>query len=410
MTAANTDFYSRHLAPRVQEALSDTPVVLINGPRQCGKSTLAQYYLPDMPYYSLDDDTIHAVVKADPLGFIRRLDRAVIDEIQRVPELLRAIKLAVDQDRRPGRFILTGSANILALPQISDSLAGRMEALALLPFSQAEIDQRPNTFFAQALSQQWTTPTILLRGNALIARVLTGGYPEMVRRKDAGRRTAWANAYVKALVERDLRDVSDITKLDAMPRLLAVLAQMSGQLVNFAQIGGQLGLDSKTVQKYIGILEHIFLVKRLLPWGRNELGRLIKTPKLHFCDAGLQASLTRLTLDRAVLDKTRFGATLETWVFGELMKAISIADQPWGMYHYRDTNQVEVDFVLENSLMEVIGIEVKASSSVNLGDFKGLIKLQQLLGDKFLTGIVFYDGEYALPFGPNLWAVPLGIL
>lgn len=406
-----TDFYSRHMAARMQEALADTPVVLINGPRQCGKSTLAQHYLPDTPYFSLDDDAILAAARSDPGGFARRLDRAVIDEIQRAPELLRAIKLTVDQDRRPGRFVLTGSANILALPQISDSLAGRMEILTLLPLSQAEIEQRPGSFLSQAASQQWAAaPPKPLRGDALIARVLTGGYPEMLARSSATRRASWASAYLKTLLERDLRDVAEIEKLDAMPRLLEVLAQLSGQLLNATQIGGQLGLDVKTTQKYIGILEHIFLVKRLAPWGRNALGRLIKTPKLHFCDAGLQASLTRLTLQQAVFDKTRFGATLETWVFGELLKALSLSDQGWRIYHYRDKDQAEVDFVLENPRMEVMGIEVKASSAVKLADFKGIIKLRDLVGEQFLCGVVVYDGEHVLPFGPKLWAVPLAYL
>ena len=406
-----TVFYPRHLAPCMHEALTDTPVVLINGPRQCGKSTMAQHYLPDTPYFSLDDNVILAAAKADPDGFARRLDRAVIDEVQRAPELLRAIKLTVDQDRRPGRFVLTGSANILALPQISDSLAGRMEILTLLPLSQAEIAHRPNTFLTQAASQQWApSPTNPLRGDALIERVLTGGYPEMLSRAGATRRASWASAYLKTLLERDLHDVAEIEKLDAMPRLLEVLAQLSGQLINFTQIGGQLGLNVKTAQKYIGLLEHIFLVKRLEPWGRNMLGRLIKTPKLHFCDAGLQANLTRLTLEQAVFDKTRFGATLETWVFAELLKALSLPGQSWRIYHYRDKDQVEVDFVLENSRLEVIGIEVKASSAVNLADFKGLIKLRDLLGKQFLCGVVVYDGEHVLPFGPSLWAVPLAYL
>jgi predicted AAA+ superfamily ATPase len=406
-----TDFYPRHLALRMQEALADTPVVLINGPRQCGKSTMAQHYLPDTAYFTLDDDAILAAAKADPGGFVRRLDRAVIDEIQRAPELLRAIKLSVDQDRRPGRFVLTGSANILALSQISDSLAGRMEILTLLPLSQAEIAHRPSTFLTQAASQQWAAaPPNPLRGDALIERVLAGGYPEMLGRTSAARRTSWASAYLKTLLERDLRDVAEIEKLDAMPRLLEVLAQLSGQLVNSTQIGGQLGLDVKTTQKYIGLLEHIFLVKRLPPWGRNALGRLIKTPKLHFCDAGLQASLTRLTLERAVFDKTRFGATLETWVFAELLKALSLSDQRWRIYHYRDKDQAEVDFVLENPLQEVMGIEVKASSAVKLTDFKGIIRLRDLVGEQFLCGVVVYDGEHVLPFGPNLWAVPLAYL
>jgi predicted AAA+ superfamily ATPase len=404
------ELYPRHLTRQLQMALQDTPVIFINGPRQCGKSTLAKIFLPDMPYFSLDDPAVMAAIQADPVGFVRRQDRAIVDEVQRAPELLRAIKLVVDQDRRPGRFILTGSANILALPQISDSLAGRMEVMLLMPLSLSEIERRPDTFLAQACSGQWQQRSSVLRGDALIERVLTGGYPEMLHRTSPQRRANWASAYVKALLERDVRDVMQIDKLDLMPRLLLILAHLSGQLVNFSQIGGQLGLDAKTAQKYMVLLEHLFLLRRLLPWGRNELGRLVKTPKLHLCDAGLQASLTRLTLDRVVMDKTRFGATLETWVFAELSKAISLSEDGWGIYYYRDSNQVEVDFVLENALREVIGIEVKASASVTMADFKGLKRLQAGIGQQFLAGLVLYDGEHVLPFGPGLWAVPLGYL
>lgn len=402
--------YPRHLATRIQQALSDTPVVLINGPRQCGKTTLAQQMRAEFPYFSLDDETLLSAARTDPVGFVRRLDCAIIDEVQRAPELLRAIKLSVDKDRRPGRFLLTGSANLLALPRISDSLAGRMEVLTLLPLSHAELARRENNFLDQAKTQRWGALPSLCIGDALVARVLTGGYPEMVLREDASRRLAWSNSYLKALLERDLRDVADIEKLDAMPRLLAVLAQLSGQLTNFTQIGGQLGLDTKTVQKYTGLLEHIFLVKRVAPWGRNELSRIVKSPKLHFCDAGLQASLSRLTQDRAVRDKSRFGATLETWVFGELQKSVSATDDGWGIYHYRDKDQIEVDFVLENPMQEIMGIEVKASATVTASDFKGLRKLQDIAGKKFLTGLILYDGEHLIPFGEKLWAIPLSVL
>lgn len=404
------DFYPRHLASRIDDALADTPVVLINGPRQCGKTTLARHHLPATPYYSLDEATLLDAARRDPTGFVRRLDRAIIDEVQHAPELLRAIKLAVDKDRRPGRFLLTGSANLLALPKISDSLAGRMEILTLLPLSHAEIERREGRFIEQAINQHWSASTAPIVGDALIERVLTGGYPEMLKRTQAPRRVAWANAYLKAVLERDLRDVAELEKLDVMPRLLTLLAHLSGQLTNFAQIGGQLGLDSKTVQKYVATLEHVFLVKRIPPWGRNEIGRLIKTPKLHFCDAGLQASLSRLTLERAVVDKSRFGATLETWVCGELLKAVSSAADGWSIFHFRDKDQVEVDFVLENHARQVIGIEVKAAAGVSGRDFKGLQKLGQLAGDSFLGGLVLYDGESAVPFGNKLWAVPLSSL
>lgn len=405
------ELFPRLLDTRIIEALRDTPVVLINGPRQCGKTTLVQQHSKDIPYFTLDDDNLLLSVRADPTGFIRRLDRAVIDEVQHAPELLRAIKLTIDQDRRPGRFLLTGSANLLAVPQVSDSLAGRMEILTLLPLMQAEIGRRDNRFLECALGQKW--PTIRAGYPAdtdLIQRVLTGGYPEMLARTTANRRAAWASAYLKALLERDVRDLGEINRLDDMPRLLAVLAQLSGQLVNFALIGGQLGMDSKTAQKYLGVLENLFLIKRIPPWAGNELNRLVKTSKLHFLDAGLQASLVRLSPELATLDRVRFGATLESWTCGELIKTLSLTPDPWQIYHYRDKDQVEVDFVLESPDRQLIGIEVKAAATVTHDDFRGLKKLQSLTGKRFTTGIVLHDGDHALPFGESMWAVPLSML
>jgi len=405
------DLYRRLLDSRIREALSDTPVVLINGPRQCGKTTLVQLHGQNLPYFTLDDDNLLTSVRADPVGFIRRIDRAVIDEVQHAPELLRAIKLSVDQDRRPGRFLLTGSANLLAVPQVSDSLAGRMEILTLLPLMQAEIERRDNRFLEYALGQNWPTRRVGYPvGANLVTRVLIGGYPEMLARPTSARRVAWASAYLKALLERDVRDLGAIEKLGDMPRLLAVLAQLSGQLVNFAQIGGQLGMDSKTAQKYLGILENLFLIKRIAPWSSNELSRLVKTPKLHFLDAGLQASLVRLSPELAMTDRMRFGATLESWVCGELSKTLSLTPEPWQIFHYRDKDQVEVDFVLESTDRQLIGVEVKAAATVNHNDFRGLKKLKALTGKRFVSGIVLHDGEQVLPFGEGLWAVPLAML
>lgn len=403
--------YPRLLDTRIHEALNDTPAVLINGPRQCGKTTLVQLHGLDMPYYSLDDDNLLASVRADPVRFIQRIERAVIDEVQRAPELLRAIKMSIDQDRRPGRFLLTGSANLLAVPGVSDSLAGRMEILTLLPLMQAEIERRDNQFLENALTQNWPTQRAAYpTGTNLITRVLIGGYPEMLARPTFARRVAWASAYLKALLERDVRDLGTIEKLSDMPRLLAVLAQLSGQLVNFAQIGGQLGMDSKTAQKYLGVLENMFLIKRIQPWNSNELSRLVKTPKLHFLDAGLQASLVRLTPERAMTDRGRFGATLESWVCAELAKILSLTPEPWQIFHYRDKDKVEVDFILESTDRQLIGIEVKASATVTSDDFRGLKKLESLTQTRFVSGIVLYDGDQVLPFGERLWAVPLAYL
>lgn len=403
--------YPRHLDALLHESLQDTPAVLVNGPRQCGKTTLVRQYEGEMAYFSLDDPALLAAVHADPLGFVKRLDRAIIDEVQRAPQLLMALKLVIDQDRRPGRFLLTGSANLMALPQIADSLAGRVEILTLLPLSHSELARRPNDFLNQSLSQSWSlTPPAGGQPIDTIQQVLAGGYPEMQQRATPARRQAWARAYMTTLIERDIQDVAQIDQIRQIPQLLSIAAELSGQLMNLSQIGGQLNLNGKTVDKYLGILEKLFLVRRLPAWSRNELSRLIKAPKIHFLDAGLQSTLTRLTPELAVTQRTRFGATLETWVYGELLKLLSITPETWFLSHYRDKDQVEVDFVLESPLREIIGIEVKAAASVQFNDFKGLRRLREIVGPQFVTGIVLYDGIHALPFGEGLWAVPLNQL
>ncbi len=408
MKTTKNDF-SRKLKARLEIAMQDTPVVLINGPRQSGKTTLVKQYSPSLSYYTLDDDNTLNAAKQDPIGFINSIDKAIIDEIQRAPELLRAIKFSVDQNRQPGRFLLTGSANLLALPQVGDSLAGRMEILTLLPLSLTEMSHRENLFLSHAKNQSWPQqiPSEQLE---IISRVLTGGYPEMLLRSDPARRSAWAGSYIKAIVERDIKDISSIEKLVEMPRLLEVLAQQSGKLTNFTQIGGQLNLDSKTTQKYIGLLETLFLVHRLKPWHSNALNRIIKTPKIHFLDSGLLASLNRMTIESVEWNKSDFGALLETWVYGELLKTISFTEEPWNIYYYRDKDKMEIDFILESHAHKIIGIEVKASHTIFNQDFHGLRKLAGLTGKNWISGIVLYNGDKCLAFGDNLWAIPFSML
>ena len=404
----NPDLYPRHLDALLRESLSDTPAVLVNGPRQCGKTTLVRQYDGEMAYFSLDDPALLAAVQADPLGFVRRLDRAIIDEVQRAPELLLALKLSIDNDRRPGRFLLTGSANLMAMPQIADSLAGRIAIHTLRPLSHSELGRRPQDFLTRALAQDW--PTGASKASPLqdmTQEVLAGGYPEMRQRSTAARRQAWARAYITTLIERDIQDIAQIDQVSQVPQLLSIAAQLSGQLLNLSQIGGQIGLNGKTVDKYLGILEKLFLVRRLPAWSRNELNRLIKAPKIHFLDAGLQSTLSRLTPEMTLLQRTRFGATLETWVYAELLKLLSVTPEPWFLSHYRDKDQLEVDFVLESASRELIGIEVKAAAGVQASDFKGLRRLREVVGKPFVTGIVLYDGQQTLSFGDGFWAVPL---
>jgi predicted AAA+ superfamily ATPase len=408
MDETGSHFIERFSADPVALALTDTPVVMVIGPRQCGKTTLVrQLAAQGRQYVTLDDDTVLQAARSDPAGFVRGFDLVAIDEVQRAPELLRAIKRSVDSDRRAGRFLLTGSANILTLPQVSESLAGRMEVVHLMPISRAEIAGKRPEFLRSAFAGQVARPGPALVGDDLVRAVLVGGYPEMLRRDNARRRQAWARNYVRAIVERDVRDIAEVEKLDRLPRLLQALAHHSGQLANFTQIGGQLGLDDKTTQKYTGILEQLFLVYRLSPWYGNQLKRLIKTPKLHFLDSGLLAALLGATAERFAKDRSALGPLLETFVFSEVVKQTAWSEESYTVHHYRDKDQDEVDIVVEDQRGAKVGIEVKASATVYASDLKGLRKLRNLCGDELKLGVVLYDGTEIVPFGDRLFAAPI---
>jgi hypothetical protein len=411
MAAPGSPLIPRLAERRVARALSDTPVVMVTGPRQSGKTTLVRTFAGrGRAYVTLDDDTVLAGVRGDPAGFLRGLDRAVIDEVQRAPELLRAIKRAVDDDRRPGRFLLTGSANVLALPQVSESLAGRMEIVSLLPLSQVEIRRARPSFLKEALAGRIVPPRQAFAGDDLASAVLTGGYPEMLRRKTLARRQAWARAYVKALLQRDVRDIAGVERLDGMSRLFRALAHRSGALVNFAQAGGRIGLDDKTTRKYVTVFEQLFIVRRVEPWLRNRLKRLVKTPKLHFLDSGLLAATLGATAARIAKDRTILGPLLEAFVFSEILKQADWLDEPCVLHHFRDKDQDEVDVVAEGPDGEVVGVEVKAAATVGAGDFRGLRKLAAACGKDFKLGAVLYDGEQVVPFGERMVAAPVACL
>lgn len=244
----------------------------------------------------------------------------------------------------------------------------------------------------------------------LVDRVLRGGYPEAISRKTLKRRTTWARQYIDAIIQRDVREISGIEKLDQLPRLLRALAQTAGQLCNYSQLGGQVGLDGKTVSKYLGLFEQMYLLKRVDVWAHNRLNRVIKTPKLQFVDSGLLASLIDLSLEEVHRDRTRFGHALGTFVFGELLKHKTTADGDYHLMYYRDPDKVEVDIVIENAVGQLVGIEVKAKASINTGDLKGLRKLSSLSGSHFKMGVLLYDGDETLPLGDGMWAAPISTL
>ena len=403
--------YPRFVERRIREALEDTRVVLVCGPRQSGKTTLAQQIAGDkIPFITLDDATTFEAASSDPVGFVRGIDRAIIDEVQRAPDLILAIKATVDVDPRPGRFLLTGSADLMTLPRVADSLAGRKGIVRLLPLAQAELRGAAPDFLDMAFAGEPPTFRTPIVGDSLVETVLTGGYPEALTRSGWRRRRDWHLDYIEAIVQRDVRDIARIEQLGSMPKLLSVLAEHSGQLVNYSGFGAPLGMNHVTTRKYVGVLENLFLVHTLPPWYTNTLKRVTKSPKLHFLDAGLLAALKSLTPERLRLDRTPFGPVLETFVLGELLKLASWADDRYAFSHFRDKERNEVDIVIEDGLGRIVGVEVKASATVSQGDFAGLRRLAAATRDRFALGLVLYDHEHAVPFGERMAAVPLSAL
>lgn len=402
----------RHVQRKVDIALQDTRVVLVVGPRQAGKTTLARLYASsERPYLTLDDAATLAAARSDPTGFVRGLKQAVIDEVQRAPGLLLAIKESVDKDPTPGRFLLTGSTNLMAMPLVADSLAGRLEVITLLPFAQAELEDTPGDLLDRLFDGKGLPAVVNpVVGDALMQRVLKGGYPEALRRSNASRRQAWLEDYVALILDRDVRDIANIDQLDRMPRLLDVLGAHAGQLVNHSSYGAALGLTVPTAQKYVGILERLFLLRLVPPWSHNAVSRLTKTPKLHFLDTGLLAALRDATASQLEKDRTSYGPLLENFVVSEVIKLTTWSDKRLRISHFRTKEQDEVDLVLEDRRGRVIGIEVKASATVRPQDLRGLRQLQAAVGDKFVQGLVLHDHDRITPFDQKLHAAPVSLL
>ena len=391
--------------------MADTPVVLITGPRQAGKTTLVKQMADrKMHYLTLDEQLTLLAAKEDPVGLIREHDYLVVDEVQRAPELILAIKKAVDDDRRPGRFLLTGSANLMTLPTVADSLAGRMETLRLLPLSQSEIHGGKANWIDSVFVGSVPEPNHPLTGGELTEAVLQGGYPEALSRTRQRRRTMWARQYIDAIIQRDVRDVANVDKLDQMPRLLRALAHVSGQLSNYTQLGSKIGLDHKSVTRYVGVLENVFLLARVSPFVENRLKRVVRTPKIQFMDSGLLATLIDLTPESARGDRNRFGPVLETFVYGELLKHASTAEGDYELLYFRDHDKMEVDFVIENAAGDLIGVEVKSTATVKADSLRGLHRFSAAVGHRFKRGVVLYDGTETLPLGDRIHAVPLSSL
>ena len=403
--------YPRFIKQRMEEALSDTRVVMLTGPRQSGKTTLVRHlFEAEMSFFTLDNATTLDAAARDPVGFVRNIDRAIIDEVQRVPGLLLAIKESVDNDQRPGRFLLTGSANLMTLPKVADSLAGRMETVRLLPLAQSELRGHMPTFLDKIFKGELPPVDHPVVAEELMEMVLAGGFPEAINRRTLIRRQNWYLNYLDALIHRDVQDIAQIEKINQLRALMRMLSHYNGQLVNYSSMGAPLDMSHTLTRKYIGIVEQLFLIRKLDPWFSNRLKRQTKTPKLHFLDTGLLAALQDITIEKLRRERQLFGPLLETFVLTELIKLSSWHSQELGFYHFRDKEKNEVDIIMQNREGKIVGIEVKASATVTNADFSGLRKLAEADNDIFSLGLVLYDHDKIVPFGERLYAVPVSML
>lgn len=404
--------YPRFSADRIKTALKDTPVVLLIGPRQAGKSTLVQQFSrgDDRTYLTLDDQNVLLSAQRDPEGLLSSRQRLTIDEIQRAPDLLLTIKKSVDQDRRPGRFLLTGSADILTLPTVSESLAGRMEIISLLPLSHAEIAAAPPSFLKLAFEGRLPEISTGDGGTSIRESVLTGGYPEILTRTDPERRMRWAKSYLDALFSRDVGEISGIEKHETLSRLFRLVVSRSGQIPNFTQWGGTLGLNDKTTKRYVFLLEQLFLVHRLEPWQTNLSSRILKSPKIYALDSGLQSLVTGLTREKLDRDRSLYGSLLETFVVSEIKKQSEWYSESLFLSHYRDKEHNEVDLLCEDRSGRIVAIEIKASMTVTPADLRGIKKLREILGERLVLALVLHEGTRTLPLGDNIFTAPVSIL
>lgn len=402
----------RHVMPDLRAALDDTPVTMLVGPRQSGKSTLARALtdeLKDARYVSLDRGIGLSAAREDPAAFVAGSDGTlVIDEVQRAPDLLLEIKASVDEDRRPGRFVLTGSADVLSLPRVADTLAGRLEVLRLWPLSQGEIEGRREGFLDALLAGDLET---LVAGaepidrEGLMRRIEAGGFPEAVERS-GGRRGRWFESYLDTMLQREVRDLSNVAGLTELPRLMRLLAARTTGLLNYASLSRDLGMPQTTLKRYLALLETAFLVATVPAWFRNIGKRLVKSPKLLLTDAGLLAHL----LGGGDLAERSFGAVLENFVLMEIVKQASFGDLRPPLFHYRTAEGIEVDAVIESSGGRIYGIEVKAAATLTSRDSRGMRALSSSVGDDFGAGVILHTGSESVQLAERIWAMPVSAL
>lgn len=413
VAAAIADLIPRHAQSLVTEALEDTRVVLVNGARQAGKSTLTRLTAGSQPgtvIRLLDDSATLRAAQDDPAGFVEHDALMVIDEIQLAPGLLRAIKVAVDLDPRPGRFLLTGSSRVLALRSLPDALPGRMEIIELWPFSQGEISGGPDRF-VDAVFQHGPAldHSSALRRRDYLELAITGGFPEAVRRQPR-RRAAFFDSYLSTLIERDVLELASIERRGDLLKLLALLAGRTAGLLVPATVASQSGIPRTTLVRYLQLLSAVFLIKTIPAWASGQTQRAVGTPKLAFTDTGIACHLTGQDAVRLGEPGGAGGAMLENFAVMELARQLTWSTERGRLYHYRTKDQLEVDAVIETPDGRVAAVEVKAGATVRTEDLAGLRNLAGHLGDRFVAGYILYTGQQTLPFGGKIKALPMDAL
>ncbi len=407
-----TTLYPRWQKETIKRVMPERRVLMLSGPRQSGKTTLARALESNqVEYRTLDDGTLREAAENDPQGFIKlRTKTLIIDEVQCVPSLLPAIKKAVDENTRPGQYLLTGSANIQSLPTVRESLAGRVANIRLRPLSQGEIKKNIPRFLESAFEQSFSKSRTSYDRDDLLEMAFRGGFPEPMALQDRGRKR-WHTDYINAILERDLKDVARIHRKNAMRELVNTLASWSGKFMDIAAIGSGLSIQRATIESYINALETLFLVERVYPWAKTDYARIGKQSKLFMADSGLMAALLKWKTDQVRLDPDRAGKLIETFAFNEIMAQVDAGDGRYGLFHYRDREKREIDFLIEREDGVLLGIEIKAGSAVSKNDFKHMTWFQNnLVKNQKFIGVILYTGQTPASFGNNLWAIPFSLL
>lgn len=404
--------YKRSQFSLVEKALLVRRVVLLTGARQCGKTTLARKMLHEIRNYrTLDDPTLQKSAEDDPQGFVKnQTGTLIIDEVQRVPVLIQAIKKAVDEDNRPGQYLLTGSANLQSLPGVRESLAGRIHKIRLRPLTQGEIFGKEPQFLSKSFNQDFSIPSDIFDKDDILTFCLRGGYPEVLPLSSADR-IVWHKDYINSLIERDLKDIAKIHRQSAMHKLIKVMAAWSSKFMDVSAIGTGLSITRPTLESYLNALEALYITETVQAWSNTDYDRVGKQSKAFMTDSGLMSSLLNWRFDQVRLDPDRSGKAIETFIFNEIVAQVDCSGGQYELSHYRDRDRREIDFIVERDDGALLGIEVKAGSSIGKNDFKHLKWFKEhLAGQRPFVGIILYTGEHVAPFGKNLWAVPMGQL